>query len=277
MTDDRRIELEVTVVGTPEEVWKAIATGPGISSWYVPHVVEERDGGAARASFGEGLEMQIAGRVAAWEPPRRIVFIGAEHGSTLAFEWVVGARDGGSCVVRLVNSGFGSGEPCDAQYDGMTEGWKMFLLNLQLHLAHFRGQHATSMLPMAMWAGGGDDVWRRPAGSLGIPAAPAMGRRIETGDGCRAWPAPSRARRPAGSHWCSTSPRPARPSSPSREAASTGACRSGPTCTGPRRRPSWRATGPDGRPGSPTRRSRRAEAAPAPALSPPAMARRWRR
>lgn len=183
MTDDRRIELEVTVVGTPEEVWQAIATGPGISSWYVPHVVEERDGGAARASFGEGPEMQIAGRVAAWEPPRRIVFTGAEHGSPLAFEWVVGARDGGSCVVRLVNSGFGSGEPWDAQYDGMTEGWKMFLLNLQLHLAHFRGQHATSMLPMAMWAGGGDDVWRRLAGSLGIPAAPAMGRRIETGDG----------------------------------------------------------------------------------------------
>jgi len=54
MTDDRRIELEIEVPGTPEEVWRAIATGPGISSWYVPHVVEEREGGAASASFGPG-------------------------------------------------------------------------------------------------------------------------------------------------------------------------------------------------------------------------------
>ena len=57
--DERSIELEIEVVGTPEEVWQAIATGPGISSWYVPHTVEEREGGAAVASFGPGPEMQI--------------------------------------------------------------------------------------------------------------------------------------------------------------------------------------------------------------------------
>jgi uncharacterized protein YndB with AHSA1/START domain len=67
---ERSIELEVVVQGTPEEVWRAIATGPGISSWYVPHVVEEREGGTAIASFGDAPEMQIPGRVAAWEPPR---------------------------------------------------------------------------------------------------------------------------------------------------------------------------------------------------------------
>ena len=41
MPEDRSIRLEVEVVGTPEEVWRAIATGAGISSWYVPHTVEE--------------------------------------------------------------------------------------------------------------------------------------------------------------------------------------------------------------------------------------------
>ena len=76
--ENRSIELEVEVVGTPEEVWQAIATGPGISSWYVPHTVEEREGGAATARFGPGPEMLIPGRVAAWEPPRRIVFDGGE-------------------------------------------------------------------------------------------------------------------------------------------------------------------------------------------------------
>ena len=106
MSEDKRsIDLQVEVEGTPEEVWKAIATGPGISSWYVPHTVEEREGGAATASFGPGPEMQIPGRVAAWEPPNRIVFDDGSDAPGLAFEWLVEARDGGTCVVRLVNTG----------------------------------------------------------------------------------------------------------------------------------------------------------------------------
>ncbi len=179
--DSRSFELEIEVPGTPEEVWRAIATGPGISSWYVPHVVEERPGGAASASFGPGPEMQIAGRVAAWEPPHRIVFDGGEGAGGLAFEWLVEARDGGSCIVRLVNSGFGTGEEWDGQYDGMREGWQLFLRNLQLHLTHFAGQTAQAVLPMAMWPGPRDRTWADLTTALGIPAAPAIGDRVSTG------------------------------------------------------------------------------------------------
>jgi uncharacterized protein YndB with AHSA1/START domain len=179
MSDDRRsIELEVEVRGTPEEVWRAIATGPGISSWYVPHTVEEREGGVAIASFGSAPEMQIQGRVAAWEPPHRVVFDGGT-GEGLAFEWLVEARDGGTCVVRLVNTGFGSGSDWDAQYDGLAEGWLLFLGNLRLHLEQFPGQTATAVLPTATWAGPRDTAWARLTDALGIPATPAVGERIE--------------------------------------------------------------------------------------------------
>jgi uncharacterized protein YndB with AHSA1/START domain len=179
MSEDRRsIELEVEVDGSPEEVWRAIATGPGISSWYVPHVVEEREGGTAVASFGAEPEMQIPGRVAAWEPPRRVVFDGGEGVEGLAFEWRIEARDGGTCIVRLVNTGFGSGEDWDAQYDGMTEGWQLFLLNLKLHLEHFPGQTATPMLPGAPWPGPRRRAWAMLTEALGIPPAPSVGDRI---------------------------------------------------------------------------------------------------
>lgn len=174
----RAIELEVQVAGTPEEVWRAIATGPGISSWYVPHTVEEREGGAATASFGPGPEMQVAGRVAAWDPPHRIVFDGGEGVDGLAFEWLVEARDGGTCIVRLVNSGFGSGEPWDDQYDGMAEGWQLFLRNLQLHCEHFRGQTATAVLPMAMWPGPRTATWAALCEGLGLPTEPAVGTHV---------------------------------------------------------------------------------------------------
>jgi hypothetical protein len=40
----RSVQVEVEVPGTPEEVWQAIATGPGISSWFVPAEFEVREG-----------------------------------------------------------------------------------------------------------------------------------------------------------------------------------------------------------------------------------------
>jgi uncharacterized protein YndB with AHSA1/START domain len=41
----RSVQIEVVVPGTPEEVWQAIATGPGISSWMVPAEFEEQERG----------------------------------------------------------------------------------------------------------------------------------------------------------------------------------------------------------------------------------------
>jgi uncharacterized protein YndB with AHSA1/START domain len=184
---ERSIRLEVDVPGTPEEVWRAIATGPGISSWYVPHVVEEREGGTATASFGDAPEMQIPGRVAAWDPPHRIVFDGGPDVGGYAFEWLVEARDGGSCVVRLVQSGFGEGEEWDDQYDAMLEGWRLFLFNLQLHCRHFLGQEAVSMQPMGSTPLPQPDAWGKLCGDLGLPEAPAVGDRLDAdaGEGLR--------------------------------------------------------------------------------------------
>jgi uncharacterized protein YndB with AHSA1/START domain len=52
MSVDRTIEHEVEVAGTPEQVWQAIATGQGITGWFVPAKVEERAGGAIELHFG---------------------------------------------------------------------------------------------------------------------------------------------------------------------------------------------------------------------------------
>ena len=39
----RWVQVEVEVHGTPEEVWQALATGPGISSWFVATEVRDDD------------------------------------------------------------------------------------------------------------------------------------------------------------------------------------------------------------------------------------------
>src|SRR5262249_38801141 len=54
----RSVQVEVEVPGTPEEVWQAIATGPGISCWFCPAEFEEVDGKpvAAKLNLGPGME-----------------------------------------------------------------------------------------------------------------------------------------------------------------------------------------------------------------------------
>ena len=173
---DRVIDLSVEVPGTPEQVWQAVATGPGISSWFVPHEVEERQGGQVRMDFGGGFTEGAA--VTAWEPSRRVTFQG-EGDRALAFEWLVEARDGGSCVVRLVNTGFGPGEDWDADYHGMSEGWPLFLENLRLHLTHFRGQRARAVLPTGMVPGTRDSVFEAACAALGVRPDLAPGDRLE--------------------------------------------------------------------------------------------------
>jgi uncharacterized protein YndB with AHSA1/START domain len=167
---DRTIDLSVEVPGTVDEVWEAIATGPGISSWFIPHQVEEREGGAVVQDFGPAFDRET-GTVETWDPPHRVVFRGrdTDRGPGLAYEWLVQATGGGSCIVRLVNSGFGPGEEWDADYDGMSTGWRIFLENLRLHLTHFRGRVARSVIPTAMTPGPGDVAWTKLCAALGVP------------------------------------------------------------------------------------------------------------
>jgi len=56
----RSVQVEFEVPGTPEEVWQALATGPGISSWFVPTDIDERDGKpvAVNYHFGPGMEIR---------------------------------------------------------------------------------------------------------------------------------------------------------------------------------------------------------------------------
>ena len=149
----RALELDVEVPGTPEEVWEAVASGPGISAWFVPAKVDGRVGGTVELDFGPGYGSQAA-RVTTWDPPRRFVAeVTGEGRPTFAAEWLVEARDGGTCVVRLINSGFGSGAEWDAEYDATEAGWRLFLYNLRLYLTHFPGQPSASILVNGKAAG----------------------------------------------------------------------------------------------------------------------------
>jgi uncharacterized protein YndB with AHSA1/START domain len=190
----RSIEVEVEVPGTPEEVWQAIATGPGISSWFVPTTIEERDGKPVAATLTFGPGMQSRSVVTAWDPPR--LFARESDGwvpgsPTIATEFHVEARAGGVCVMRVVQSLFASTDDWDEQLTGAEGGWPGIFRILRLYLTHFRGQRSAMMQLMAPVAGTPAQAWSALTGALGLrgveagqkwsaaTGAPALGGIVE--------------------------------------------------------------------------------------------------
>jgi uncharacterized protein YndB with AHSA1/START domain len=166
----RSIQVEVEVPGTPEEVWQAIATGPGISSWFVPTEFEESDGKpvAVTSTFGPGLAPRSA--VTAWHPPRMFAAQGESWGGSppIAMEWSVEARAGGVCLVRVVTSLFASTDDWDNQLESTGLGWPGFFRTLRIYLTHFRGQRSAIMQFVAPVAGTEADAWEALTAGLGM-------------------------------------------------------------------------------------------------------------
>ena len=139
----RYVEAEIEVPGSPEEVWQAIATGAGISSWFVPSRVEEREGGSVVSSFGPGMDS--VGTITRWNPPNRFVAETEEGPGTVATEWIVEARDGGTSTVRVVHRWFADSDDWDGEFEGHAYGWATsFFRMLRLYLAHFAGQKCSA-------------------------------------------------------------------------------------------------------------------------------------
>jgi uncharacterized protein YndB with AHSA1/START domain len=165
----RSVQIEFEVPGTPEEVWQAIATGPGISSWFVPTEFEEQGGKpvALKLNFGPGMEPRSA--VTAWDPPRMYATQadGWIPGSPpIANEWTVEARGGGICVVRIVQSLFASTDDWDMQLESAKGGLASFLEILRIYMTHFRGQRSTIMKWMAPAAGTDAENWEALTAAL---------------------------------------------------------------------------------------------------------------
>ena len=171
-----RLTFDVEVPGTPEQVWDAIATARGMNAWFLPTRIEEREGGAVH--FAMGPEGGSDGHVTAWEPPHRLVYeedwaglMGQEPDavSPLTSEFLVEARSGGTCVVRVTSSAFGRGAEWESEFwADLAPGWLPSFDTLRLYLAHFPGQEATTTEVTATHAVDPDVLWTALRAAAGI-------------------------------------------------------------------------------------------------------------
>jgi uncharacterized protein YndB with AHSA1/START domain len=174
----RSVQVEVEVPGTPEQVWEAIASGPGVSAWFVPTEIDPKVGGKIVSHFGPGMD--AVATITEIDAPRKLVadcpdF--APGGPNVATEWHVEAKSGGTCLVRVVHSLFASTDDWDGQLSGTETGWPAFFRILRLYLTHFAGQPAAIVQAVGMSPVGPAATFDNLASSLGLSGAKVGDRR----------------------------------------------------------------------------------------------------
>lgn len=142
---EHRAEHTRELPATPEQVWDAIATADGISAWMVPTRLDPQIGG--EVSFDHG-GFRSTGVITDYNPNQRFAYeepwpmtqemrewVADTAGhevtdeelasiSPIATEFLIEAASGGSCILRVVTSSYGSGADWENEYFAeMVAGW----------------------------------------------------------------------------------------------------------------------------------------------------------
>jgi len=165
---------EAVVAAPVEEVWAAIATGPGIDSWFMGrNQVNPGPDGTVTMDVGGFVS---TGTVTTWDPPTRFGYRSdGPAGRFVAFEYLVEGRDGGGTALRLVASGFLPDDDWEAEFEAMSAGGQMYFGTLVAYLEHFAGRFATPVTvsgpPVLDWPA----AWAALRAGLGLGDRPALG------------------------------------------------------------------------------------------------------
>ncbi len=160
---EHRLERTYEVAATPEQVWEAIATADGLSAWMVPARLDPQVGGEVWFDYGD---VTSTGVVTTYTPNERFGYeepwpisadapipagmlqwfdaIGAALADVkrdltsvgpIATEFLIESASGGSCVLRVVTSSYGTGSDWENEFFAeMVAGWAILLDNLVAHL-----------------------------------------------------------------------------------------------------------------------------------------------
>ncbi|SNY45362.1 hypothetical protein [Paractinoplanes atraurantiacus] len=179
MGKDYEIHLDTTVDTDPEHVWDAIATGPGISSWYIGKT--ETDNDTVRTAFGRTAFPTAT--VTSNDPPHHFAYRTdtTPDGRFQAFDFLIEGNDRSATTLRAVTSGFLPGDDWADEYEAMSHGIALFNATLTTYLQHFPGRTATPVTafgpPVTDWPA----AWTALHKTLGLPPQPRPGDHTHDG------------------------------------------------------------------------------------------------
>ncbi|MET0425798.1 MAG: SRPBCC domain-containing protein [Actinoplanes sp.] len=170
---------EATVHATPDQVWDAIATGPGISTWFIGRT--DIQGDTIHTTFGDAA--MPTGAITTRNPPHHLAHRSdtAPDGRFVAYEYLIEGNDHAATTLRAVTSGFLPGDDWADEYEAMHHGTDLFFATLTEALNHFPGRTATPLVafgpPVTDWPA----TWSALHEALGLPPAPTAGDQAKDG------------------------------------------------------------------------------------------------
>ena len=182
MTHPFELSQEIELGATPEQVWDAIATGPGVDSWFMGRTeLGTSAGGPANLTMLGHTEHAT---ITAYEPGARLATRSEEapDGRFMAFEYLIEARDGGTAVLRIVQNGM-LGDDWETEFEAMKAGWPIYLETLRQYVTHFAGRTPSVTTVFRPGAGGPDALWKTVTESLGVTPDVAEGADVRLPDG----------------------------------------------------------------------------------------------
>lgn len=179
-TDDHLLQMELTIElpAPPAVVWEAIATGPGLSMWFLETDLEERAGG--HVAFHMGPDMASEGEVTAWDPSERLEYAepdwvqltGRENSGQqpLVSEFLIEATSGGTSILRVVSSAYGTGAEWEREwFADMVAHWAPSFDTLARYVARHAGQPGARLGADLPADGSPEQLWSRLLELLGSP------------------------------------------------------------------------------------------------------------
>ena len=176
-----RVVTEVEIAASPEAVWQAIASGPGVKAWFMGMEMDfdERAGGDVRVKMGE--DFSTTAKIVAWDPPRHFATEGegsfGPDSPPIGYEWTVEAKDGGTCVLRMVQTLFTQDDSWDTQVGDTQAGWPAFFHVLRNYVERHAEQESGVVQAMGPVSGSKEDAFERLTRAMGIEEL-AIGQSI---------------------------------------------------------------------------------------------------
>lgn len=167
-------EHEIAIDATPEQVWDAITTPEGLTSWYVLDAkVVPGEGGTQWVSWGGDMAIETTHLV--WKPGERLVLGHPDHANQTGWgailqEYTI-RTEAGRTVLRLVQSGMPDDGSWDSEYECTSIGWRGFFNALKHAVERQAGRQRTPILRFGAVPGDEDAVWARLAAADGLGVA----------------------------------------------------------------------------------------------------------
>ena len=175
MGHEFEIARDIDVDASPEQVWEAVATGPGWDSWFMGrNEIEQREGGEVRWSIG-GFTADVEGdRLGSTEAIREHGGRGPGRG-VHQFDYRIEPREGGEAHDPVRAQRILGGDDWETEYAAMNEGDPMYLHKLAEYVTYFSGRFATPIDAHGPGVRHRDDAMRSSGQASGSAARRARG------------------------------------------------------------------------------------------------------